>query len=70
MEKNVKEEKVSCLAKMLDEGIHGKCSIHISIQYPQKGTIHLNSPYKIKPTEELLNTLEETFGRANVWSIQ
>ena len=70
MEKDVKGEKIKRLAKMLDEGLPGKCSVYISIQYLQKGTVHLNSPYKIKPTEELLNTLEETFGRANIWSIQ
>ena len=68
-EKDLKKDKVKHLAEMLEEAPPGKCTVEVSIQYPQKGTVHLNSPYKIKPTEELLNSFEETFGRANVWSI-
>ena len=69
-EKDLSQEKLNVLSQQLEENTGGSCSLDFSIMYPEKGTIQLKSPYKIKPSEEFLNILEETFGRASVWSIQ
>jgi DNA polymerase III alpha subunit len=68
-EKDLTKEKIDLLFAHLESSIPGKCTLECSIHYPLKGTTHLKSPYKIKPTEEFLNNLEETFGRATIWSI-
>ena len=67
--KDLTEEKLTDLKEQLLSIDSGKCALRIQVHYPEKGTAHLTSHYRIKPTEEFLNHLEETFGRANVWSI-
>ena len=67
--KDLTEEKLTDLKEQLLAIESGKCALRIQVHYPQKGTAHLTSHYRIKPTEEFLHHLEETFGRANVWSI-
>jgi len=67
--KDLTEDKLTILKEQLSSMESGKCVLRFQVHYPQQGTAHLNSHFRIKPTEEFLNHLEETFGRANVWSI-
>jgi DNA polymerase-3 subunit alpha len=68
-EKDLTNEKINSLYNLLENSVPGFCTLGFTIHYPQKGITQLKSPYKIKPTEEFLNNLEETFGRATIWSI-
>ncbi|MEC7987071.1 MAG: DNA polymerase III subunit alpha [Myxococcota bacterium] len=61
--------KLKALHQSLEEAPKGDCPILIDVHYPKKGFAHLKSNYKVKPNEEFLNGLENTFGRSDIWRL-